>query len=592
MKIKIQWKLMASHLALVLLLGAILYGYLNHSLKNHLNSEIRDNLFNEARLVKIMSAKEITDMERDAPTLARTVGKEIKARVSIISSDGKVTGDSELNETELRKLQNHADRPEFIQAIERGQGVATRFSSTLGTNMIYIALPFQTTAGQPGIIRLALPLSRLDAAMTSLGTILGASLLLAVLCSLLLSYILSSITSRPLRSMAAAAARIGKGEFGSRIPVTSRDEIGELAEVMNDMAGKIERQLERISAEKNRLDTILRGMGEGVIVTNDTGDVILANPAFRSLFSLDEDCVGRTLIEIARQPAMNNALQRVLDYREEILEEMVVMVPDERHMLTHWVPLEEETNLIGTVAVFHDITDLKHLEKIRKDFVANVSHELRTPVSVIKGYAETILAEGKDLPPEKLRHFTGIIHSHADRLAHLISDLLTLSRIESGAMTLEPVPVNLVTAVNRVSQLLEQKACAREITLQRTESFEMTADILADPDKLEQVLINLLDNAIKFTPAGGTVTVNALDLGEKIRIEVTDTGTGIPPKDIPRIFERFYRVDAARSREMGGTGLGLSIVKHIVQAHGESVAVESTVGKGSTFSFTMKKARP
>ncbi len=581
---------MASHLILVLLLGAIFYGYLSHTLKNHLNTEIRDNLFNEARLVKVMSSKEIADMDRDAPNLARTVGKEIKARVSIIARDGKVAGDSELNENELHTLENHANRPEFIQAIERGQGVATRFSSTLGTNMIYIALPFQTTTGQPGVIRLALPLSRLDAAMTSLGTILGASLILAVLCSLLLSYILSSITSRPLRSMAAAATRIGKGDFGSRIHISSRDEIGELAEVLNEMAGKIESQLERISAEKNRLDTILRGMGEGVIVTNDAGSVILANPAFRSLFSLDEDCVGKTLIEIARQPSLNNALKRVLDSREEILEEMVVLVPDERHMLTHWVPLEEETNLIGTVAVFHDITELKKLEKIRKDFVANVSHELRTPVSVIKGYTETILAEGKDLPPEKLQHFMGIIHSHADRLAHLISDLLTLSRIESGAMTLEPAPVNLFTAVNRVSQLLEQKACDKGVALHQTEAVEKTPDILADPDKLEQVLINLLDNAIKFTPPGGSVTVDTVDLGDKIRIDVKDTGSGIPSKDIPRIFERFYRVDAARSREMGGTGLGLSIVKHIVQAHGESVAVDSTPGKGSTFSFTMRKA--
>jgi two-component system phosphate regulon sensor histidine kinase PhoR len=590
MKIKIHWKLMASHLTLVLLLGAILYGYLSHTLENHLNAEIRDNLFNEARLVKVMSSKEIADMDRDAPTLARTVGKEIKARVSIIASNGKVAGDSELNESELRTLENHANRPEFIQAIERGQGIATRFSSTLGTNMIYIALPFQTTTGQPGVIRLALPLSRLDAAMTSLGTILGASLILAVLCSLLLSYILSSITSRPLQSMAAAATRIGKGDFGARIPISSCDEIGELAEVMNEMAGKIESQMERISAEKNRLDTILRGMGEGVIVTNDAGAVILANPAFRSLFSLEEDCVGKTLIEIVRQPSMNNALKRVLDSQEEILEEMVVLVPDERHLLTHWVPLEEESNLIGTVAVFHDITDLKKLEKIRKDFVANVSHELRTPVSVIKGYAETILAEGKDLPPEKLQHFTGIIHSHADRLAHLISDLLTLSRIESGAMTLEPVPVNLRAAVNRVSQLLEQKASDKGVSLHRTEATEKTPEILADPDKLEQVLINLLDNAIKFTPAGGSVTVDAVDLGDKIRIDVKDTGAGIPAKDIPRIFERFYRVDAARSREMGGTGLGLSIVKHIVQAHGESVAVDSTPGKGSTFSFTMRKA--
>jgi len=590
MRIKIQWKLMASYLALVILIGTILFGYLSHTLKNNLDSEIRDNLFNETRLVRVMSSKEIADMNRDAPALARTVGKEIKARVSIINMDGKVTGDSELTDVELRKLENHANRPEFIQAMEHGQGVATRFSATLGTNMIYTALPFQTTSGQRGVIRLALPLSRVDAAMTSLGTILGASLILAIICSLLLSYLLSFITSRPLRSMAAAAALIGKGEFGSRIPISSRDEIGELAEVLNEMAEKTESQLERLSAEKNRLDTILRGMGEGVIVTNDAGIVTLANPAFRALFSLDQSCIGKALIEIARQPSLNNALKKVLDSREELLEEMVMLVPEEKHMLTHWVPLMEDTTLIGAVAVFHDITDLKILEKIRKDFVANVSHELRTPVSVIKGYAETILTEGSNLPAEKLVQFTEIIHSHAERLAHLISDLLTLSRIESGAIPLEPVPVSVLSAVNRVTHLLEQKARDKEITLDKAESLVTMPNIQADPDKLEQILINLLDNAIKFTPAGGRVTVDASDLGDGVRIEVKDTGFGIPPKDISRIFERFYRVDTARSRELGGTGLGLAIVKHIVQAHGGSVAVESIPGKGSTFSFTMRKA--
>jgi two-component system phosphate regulon sensor histidine kinase PhoR len=252
----------------------------------------------------------------------------------------------------------------------------------------------------------------------------------------------------------------------------------------------------------------------------------------------------------------------------------------------------EDTALVGAVAVFHDITDLKMLEKIRKDFVANVSHELRTPVSVIKGYAETILTEGNKLSPEKLVQFTEVIHTHAERLANLISDLLTLSRIESGTIPLEPEPVTLLSAVNRVTHLLEQKARDKKVTLEKTGSLASMPEIQADPDKLEQILINLLENAIKFTPAGGTVKVSASDQGDRIRIDVKDTGIGIPPMDISRIFERFYRVDTARSRELGGTGLGLSIVKHIVQAHGGSVSVESTPGAGSTFSFTMRKFLP
>ena len=590
MKIKIQWKLMVSYLTLILLTGAVLYGYLSRTLERHLLDEVRENLLNEAKLVSIMCAKEIGDMRRDAPAIARTVGREIKARVTIIAADGAVAGDSELRDSDLRTLENHAARPEFLQAMKNGIGVSTRFSSTLGTNMLYVALPFRTATAQAGVIRMALPLSRLESAMASLRTFLGAALFLAVVCSLFLSYIIAHLTSRPLRNMASAAALIGRGDFGCRIPVTSRDEIGELAAVMNEMTAKIEDQMGKISAEKNRLDTILRGMGEGVIVTDGTGNVTLANPAFRSIFTLGEDIEGRSLIEITRQPAMNNALQKVLDSREEIVEEMAVMVPYEKHMLTHWVPLGEQGELLGAVAVFHDITDLKRLENIRKDFVANVSHELRTPVSVIKGFAETIIKEGEALSPEKKLQFIGIIHNHAERLANLISDLLTLSRMESGVMELEPLPVSIENAVTRAFRLLEAKAIAKGITLVASSSLQDTPPILADSSKLDQVLINLLDNGIKFTPAGGSITVSAASHGDQVRIDVTDTGVGIPPQDIPRIFGRFYRVDTARSREMGGTGLGLSIVKHIVQAHGGTVSVESTPGKGSTFSVTLKKA--
>jgi len=590
MKIKIQWKLMASYLALVLLIGAILYGYLNHSLEKSLSFEVTENLLNEARLVRVMSIGEIADMKRDAPLLARSAGKEIRARVSIISGTGVVMGDSELSDAELRALENHATRPEFRQAVQGGTGMAIRYSSTLGTNMLYVALPFKTRGQDPGVIRLALPLSRIEAAMASLRTILAAALLLAVLCSLLLSYFLSSIASRPLRSMAAAASRIGRGEFGSRIHVTSRDEIGELGTVMNEMADKIEEQLERISSEKNRLDTILRGMGEGIIVTDGSGAVTLANPAFRMLFSHGKEIEGKSLIEITRQPALINALKKVLETREEIVEELVVRMPDEKSLLTHWVPLMEESTLLGAVAVFHDITDLKRLEKIRRDFVANVSHELRTPVSVIKGYAETLLSEGRTLPPEQGARFVEIIHNHAERLGNLIGDLLTLSSIESGVISLEPVPTRLDPAVNRAVHLLEDKLRGKHMSVAISESLGDLPQVLADPGKLEQVLINLLDNAVKFTNENGSVTVSAEDLGEQVRIDVSDTGIGIPSAALPRIFERFYRVDAARSREMGGTGLGLSIVKHIVQAHGGTVSVASTPGKGSTFSFTLKKA--
>lgn len=589
MKTKIQWKLMFSYLALVVLIGFVIYLYLGYSLKNHLTAETRDNLVNEARLVKVMAAKEIRVMERDGFYLAQTAGREIKSRVSIINDKGTVVGDSELNVNGVRSLENHAGRPEIRQALAGDVGTSVRYSSTLGTDMLYVAMPFRTESAGGGVVRLALPLSSLDKAVSGMHAMLGAALALAVIFSLLLSYLLSLYISRPLRTMSAMASRIGRGDFSCRIPVAGKDEIGELGSVMNEMAKQMENQLERISAEKNRLDTILRGMGEGVVVTDENGFVTMSNPAFRTLFLPDGYEDGHSLFEITRQPSMFNTLRKVLKSREDIVEEIELGGAGEKHILVHWVPLVEGGTLLGAVAVFHDISELKALERMRSDFVANVSHELRTPVSVIKGYAETMLSEGSSLAPEKAAQFAGIIHNHAERLANLISDLLTLSRIESRAMAMEPMPTNIESAVNRAVRLLDQKWGVKGINVSSDDSLGKMPMVLADHQRLEQVLVNLLDNAIKFTPASGSITVSATDIGAHVKIDVTDTGCGIPAKDLPRIFERFYRVDTARSRELGGTGLGLSIVKHIVQAHGGTVSVESTPGRGSTFSFTLKK---
>ncbi|HET6419968.1 MAG TPA: ATP-binding protein [Geobacteraceae bacterium] len=589
MKINIRWKLVASYFALVVIIAGVLYGYLNHILERNLIQGIKENLFNEARLARSMADGEILEIRRDSPSLADTVGKDIKARVTIIALDGQVLGDSKVGREGLSRMENHSDRPEFGEALKNGSGSSIRYSSTLGTQMMYVALPFRSRTGQSGVIRLALPLSQVENALSELHSVLGAAVALALLCSLALGYIFSNVTTRPLRTIAAAAARIGKGDLGFRVPVAGRDEAGELASVMNDMAARIEAQMDRISTERNRLDTILSSMGEGVMVTDNLGTVTLANPAFRNLFSLKEYVEGESLIEITRQPELNDTLKKVLATREEILEEIIVHGPEEKGILTHWVPLLENGHMTGVVAVFHDISDIKKLEKIRRDFVANVSHELRTPVAVIKGYAETLITDGQNMDHEKAAHFSKIIHNHAERLTSLISDLLTLSQLESGKLELNMQPTTVQGALNRACSLLEPKAKDKEISLHR-EIGEGTPQVLADLGRLEQVFINLLDNAIKYTPQNGAIVVSVDNLDNMVRIDVTDTGIGIPAKDLPRIFERFYRVDAARSRELGGTGLGLSIVKHIVQAHGGVVSVESEPGKGSTFSFTLRKA--
>ena len=453
--------------------------------------------------------------------------------------------------------------------------------------MMYVAFPFLSAAGEKGILRLALPLATLKQTMSSLHKVLGLSLLLAVLVSLALSYLLSNVTSRSLRAMAVTAVQFGKGEYGRRFPVRSNDELGELATTMNDMAVKIESQLMLLASEKKRLNTILRGMGEGVMVTDARGVVTLVNPAFLELLSIQEEVEGKDLIEITRHPVLHDSYKMVLATRNERLEEVTLGTEREKTVLIHWVPLLENDAVEGIVSVFHDISDLKRLEKIRRDFVANVSHELRTPITVIKGYAETLLS-GDVAEAELTTRFIGIIHNHAERLANLIRDLLSISEIESGELSLELAPLRIEGVAKRAATLLDHQARAKGISI-GFNGLEAAPAVLADHGRIEQVLVNLLDNAIKYTPEHGAINISVTDERDKLKVSITDTGIGIPANELSRVFERFYRVDKGRGRNEGGTGLGLSIVKHIVQLHGGTATVEST-SKGSTFSFTLKKA--
>jgi two-component system phosphate regulon sensor histidine kinase PhoR len=371
----------------------------------------------------------------------------------------------------------------------------------------------------------------------------------------------------------------------------SNDEIGMLATVLNDMSERIEDQVKRLSAEKQRLDTILRSMGEGVMVTTPDGIITLVNPAFRQLFSLTGDMEGKRLVEISRHPDLLQAFNDLGRSDVHTLQREIAIQPGEITLLTHWVPLNVDGIRQGIVAVFHDISDLKKAENMRRDFVANVSHELRTPVTVIKGYAETLLDGVLESDSTRARHFVEIIANHSERLTNLVNDILTLSSLESKEALIEFSPLDLAESVARACLLLQEPAALKEIALVNDVASGVMQPVMADQERLEQVLVNLLDNAIKYTPAGGTVRLYAEDAGEFIRVSVADSGIGIPFKDLPRIFERFYRVDEARTRAQGGTGLGLAIVKHIIQLHGGTVSVSSETSKGSLFSCTLKKAR-
>ncbi len=587
MTVPFRWKLLCSYLLLILLLGGGLYFYLDHRLESLQRSVLQGELLTEAKLAALVAERGIGSMTTDAPAIATALGHAGSARVTIITKDGRVTGDSEVVPANLKELENHLDRPEISAAFAMGSGQAFRYSATLKTDMLYVATLFKSPDGS-AVVRLALPLAAVNQAEQQMNTLLGAGLVTGLILAMLFSYILSSIITRPLRLIADSAREIGRGNFRQRLSVEGNDELSEMSTVMNDMSSRIENQMEKLEREKGRLDAILRGMGEGLMVTDSGGAITLVNPAFCELFGVSSSVVGRPLIEIARYPDLNACYRHASGERSEYQREIVISGMRERVLLTHWVPLFEQQKHLGVVAVFHDISNLKRLEKIRRDFVANVSHELKTPVTIIKGYAEALLDGLVISDPQRAVSFVEIIRNHIDRQAELIGNLLTLSELESEEFTLELHPFELEGTVRRAVTFLGDKSTERGATIS-VNGFSGLPPVLIDPSRIEQVFVNLLDNAIKYTPAGGTVEVSAVTEAEWVKVTVRDKGPGIPPQSLTRVFERFYRVDEGRSREDGGNGLGLAIVKHLVHLHGGTITVESTPGHGSAFIFSLKR---
>jgi two-component system phosphate regulon sensor histidine kinase PhoR len=579
-------KLILSYIFLIAVITGSFYLYFNRSLQKEMIEESRANLASQTQLARLLVT---SDKNGTSPRqMAASIGTTIKARVTLIAPDGTVLGDSDVGPAQLAFVENHLQRPEIQEALKNGSGSALRYSDTLRTSMLYSALTYGNGTVN-GVIRLAMPLEYLTSARTNLYGVVGGAAAVTILIALLFSYVLSDLTTKPLRDMADAAARIGQGGRNTKIPVVSNDEIGKLATVLNAMSERIDDQVYTLSAEKQRLDTILNSMGEGIMVTAPDGVITMINPAFRQLFSITGTVEGKKLVEISRHPDLLSAFNDLGKADASELVREIAIPPHGITLQTHWVPLTVDGIRQGVVAVFHDISDLKKAENMRRDFVANVSHELRTPVTIIKGYAETLLDGALQSDPTRAVRFVEIISSHADRLANLVNDILMLSSLEAKEALLELTSHDITGTIAKACLLLQDRAVQKNIVIRNEVVEGMVSCVMAEQGRLEQVFINLLENAIKYTPDGGTIRLGTEDSGEFIRVVIADTGIGIPFKDVPRIFERFYRVDEARTREQGGTGLGLAIVKHIVLLHGGTVAVTSEQGKGSLFSFTLKK---
>jgi two-component system phosphate regulon sensor histidine kinase PhoR len=525
------------------------------------------------------------DLGAAAQSLSTRLGRDLQVRVTVIAPDGTVLGDSERTDEERRAMENHATRPEVAAALQGREGQSVRQSATLGIEMLYVAVPIDAKNPARGVVRLATPLTAVAHARERERPLIAGSALLSILVAAAAGWLLARQPTRRLQEMSRTASAIAAGGMGSRSYPGGDDEVADLARSLNRMAGQMEERLALLERERTELRTILDGMVEGVLLLDADGRIAAANAAFARMFGAEGTLAGRQPLEAARVPALQEAVDRALSATTPLVHEIALAGPPERVISASLAAVRDGERSVGAVVVLHDITEIKRLERVRREFVANVSHELRTPLTAIKGYAETLLGGGLD---EKARaaEFVEVIARHADRLRDLIEDLLDLASIEQGEARLRIGPVTVADVVSQAEATLRPSAERRSQTLRAEVPAGLPA-VLAHRDRLAQVLINLVDNAIKFTPDGGRILIGAAAADGRVVLSVSDTGIGIPPGELGRIFERFYRVDRSRDRKEGGTGLGLAIAKHLTQAMGGTIEAESAPGAGTTFRITL-----
>jgi len=584
---RFRWRITATYIGLVILSMLVLGFFLVNSLENYFYNTLKTRLETQAVLAsRLVGETQGVWNPAFMEDLAERISSDVGARVTIIDLDGTVLGDSE---EKAAQMENHLNRPEVRKAMHVDVGTAIRHSSTLDTDMMYVAVTVAGNGEKYGFMRLALPLAETEKAFSRLWSVVLAAILLAVSCTVFVSLALAQRVTEPVERLTELARRISRGEFECRAEVWSNDEIGELARALNHMAVTVKEKVRLISEGKSRLEAVLANMTSGVLFINKKGRMDLVNLAAEQFLCITgKGSIGLPHDAVIKHPELSATISKALESEQLVEQEIKISCLQETSLDVIISPIRNEAGeFTGVVAVLHDITEMRRLERMRKEFVANVSHELKTPVTSIKGFTETLLDGAMD-DRETCREFVEIIDSEADRLQRLIGDLLELSRIEAKKVALKCVPADVSSVIrNTVSNFqgqIEKAGLKLDFTLPEK---PVMAEI--DRDIVQQVLVNLVDNAIKYTPAGGQIEIEVMEKEHDIVIVVRDTGMGIPPEDINRVFERFYRVDKARSREKGGTGLGLSIVKHLVDIHGGTVGVNSAPGQGSEFFFTLPK---
>jgi two-component system, OmpR family, phosphate regulon sensor histidine kinase PhoR len=574
----IQWRITIYFILVVLIIMAVLGVYLVNSTRNCQLDNLRSQLESEASIAAQASLPGF--LTPDEPTflneLARKLGSEIETRVTIVALNGTVLGDSE---EDPAAMENHAERPEIADALEGRVGESTRYSTTLGQKMMYVAVPVlhQDDTLALGVVRVSLPLTVVENAVRRVTASIIIATAVATVLVILAAWVIARITTRPIRRLTFASRRIASGELGQKIAMETEGEVGELTRAFNEMSAKTKELVEAISEDRAKLSTILNNMTDAVIMIDSEANISLANRAAENLFD-SKEAKDKRLIEVVRDHEVDELLKLCLRTARMQAVQYESSI-SRRYLRAIAVPIAQNAVLF----LFQDLTELKNLQTTRRELIGNISHEFRTPLAGIKAMVET-LRDGAVDDKEAATDFLGRIDSEVDRLTQLVAELTELSRIETGKAELKKEQVNLNHLAEEVISRLSSQAERQNLSV----SGDFAADlpsVPADKDRVRQVITNLLHNAIKFTRPGGKIKVTTRTLPDSVVVDIADTGVGIPREELARIFERFYKGDKSRAGE--GTGMGLAIAKHVVEAHGGSIWVQSEEGKGSTFSFSL-----
>ncbi|MBM4137068.1 MAG: cell wall metabolism sensor histidine kinase WalK [Nitrospira sp.] len=591
-------KIFLSSLIIALILLISLEIYLSSVVKDTYLSNLKDSLMIQA---KLMAEELPLTFTNNLDDFCKRYKEKTGARVTIIDSLGRVLGDSD---EPSEKMENHANRPEIRDAEISDVGSSIRFSKTIQKNFFYLAIAVNQDSDKM-FLRLSLPLHGLEKAMNKIRMRIVIASLSALFIAILIGIFQTRKITKSIEEITSFSQEVKTGDFKKRLFLKEKGELGDLGKNISDMAQELNNRLQQSEDEKRKMEAILRNMSDGLLLTDKKGRILLFNSSIKKIFDIETNIEGKTIMETFKRAELMEVIDKVVEGKKTISREITVTYPKELSLMTTATPFYSHASteeMSGVVLMFHDITRLRQLEEVRKDFVANVSHEIKTPITAIKGFAETLL-EGALDDRENAFKFLETIRNHSERLNSLVSDLLTLSQIELGDIKIEKTTVYLDDVVDTVFTMVKDRTQNKGLYLKK-EIAPDVQEIKADRNRLIQILLNLVDNGIKFTEEGG-VTVKVISeklkvksegknselltlnsqLRNFIKISVEDTGIGIPKKHIPRLGERFYRVDRARSRELGGTGLGLAIVKHLVKTHGWDMEIESTEGKGTKVSI-------